>query len=617
MQTDGLKKTFQNPVYGKSFPDPFILRFNGWYFAYCTGITSDGLVFGRLRSRDLIEWEVLPGAMLPLTTGEPHYWAPEVSHRNGKFFLYYSVGNETLMTIRVAVSDRPDGTFIDAGIVLTTQDFAIDPHPFRASDGRWFLFYATDFLDHCYIGTGTVIDEMLDPFTLRGEPKPVTRAQYDWQIYDSERKEKGGVRWYTVEGPFVLERKGTYFEMFSGGNWQNITYGVSFAVSQTLTGDKEWSQYSDGSALPPLLRTLPPLVIGPGHNSVVHGPNGRELYCVYHRWENDQRVLAIDRMDFSGGKHLFVIGPSTLPQPVPYCGINLEPFSLPVGDGVGVKFDIPTSFLCQFSYRINPTIPTAGFKLIFDGKMASELELAFEMKNDSAWATFQIDSEDLRVLEFPHDIDLTAIHDVTVEIDHRFIRVVVDQEELNFTSWLRHNVSNLEFASRGSVVDISAMSITEGFELLFEGDDLTHRGWTVNDQRRFEYQSPYLKVIGDRAGCAEMYRKIPVGENEVCVNLRVDKHHGDTSLVAIVLCRGFEIRPGAHAMWVDDESLEIRHDLPIDEFHQFRFISRENETEIYVDGLSIGVVENKYTDSLSIVIKEAEVSLDMVRFTLI
>ncbi len=56
-----------------------------------------------------------------------------------------------------------------------------------------------------------------------GNPRPVTRARYDWQIYDPNRKEKGGVRWHTVEGPAVIKRKGLYYEMFSGGNWQNTS----------------------------------------------------------------------------------------------------------------------------------------------------------------------------------------------------------------------------------------------------------------------------------------------------------------------------------------------------------------------------------------------------------
>jgi hypothetical protein len=45
---------------------------------------------------------------------------------------------------------------------------------------------------------------MLDPLTLAGEPRPVTRARFDWQVYDPQRREKGGVRWHTVEGPAVL-----------------------------------------------------------------------------------------------------------------------------------------------------------------------------------------------------------------------------------------------------------------------------------------------------------------------------------------------------------------------------------------------------------------------------
>ena len=81
---------------------------------------------------------------------------------------------------------------------------------------------------------------------LAGEPQPVTRARYDWQVYDPARPEKGGVRWHTVEGPFVLRRKNLYYQMFSGGNWQNLTYGVSYAVSERIERGDEWEQVADG-----------------------------------------------------------------------------------------------------------------------------------------------------------------------------------------------------------------------------------------------------------------------------------------------------------------------------------------------------------------------------------
>ena len=278
------KSTYLNPVYGRDFPDPFVLKFAGEYWAYSTGIWRDGRAFGVLHGRDLVNWRELGGAMELLPGGHTCYWAPEVVYDNGRFLMYYSVGNEVKMVIRVAVAEHPAGPFVDAGKSLTKEEFAIDAHVFVDEDGSRHLFYATDFLEHTHIGTGTVSDRMLDAFTLAGEPRPITRARYDWQVYDPQRKEKGGVRWHTVEGPTVLKHKGRYYEMFSGGNWQNTTYGVSFASAERVDEPGEWRQISDGERVLPILRTLPGQVLGPGHNSVVRAPDNRQLFCVYHRW---------------------------------------------------------------------------------------------------------------------------------------------------------------------------------------------------------------------------------------------------------------------------------------------------------------------------------------------
>jgi beta-xylosidase len=238
--------TFANPVHSSNFPDPFILKHQGEYYAICTGHWSDGKIFGMLRSKDLLNWEDLGGVMLPIESHDPetipyiHYWAPEIYRFGDTFYLYYSVGNETYMNIRVATSKQPQGPYLDSGKMLTSEQFAIDAHVFRDDDGQHYLFYATDFLEHSHIGTGTVVDRFVNPFTLEGDPKPVTRAKYDWQVYDPERKEKGGVRWHTVEGPCVLKRKGVYYEMFSGGNWQNKSYGVSYAITDDLDISVEW-----------------------------------------------------------------------------------------------------------------------------------------------------------------------------------------------------------------------------------------------------------------------------------------------------------------------------------------------------------------------------------------
>ncbi|WP_208020614.1 hypothetical protein [Labedella phragmitis] len=50
--------------------------------------------------------------------------------------------------IRLAVADDRLGPLRDLDVNLTPDEsFAIDAHPFRDHDGRWYLFFARDVLD--------------------------------------------------------------------------------------------------------------------------------------------------------------------------------------------------------------------------------------------------------------------------------------------------------------------------------------------------------------------------------------------------------------------------------------------------------------------------------------
>src|SRR4028119_2154252 len=114
---------YLNPVYRHDFPDPFILKHCGEYWAYCTGFWRDGRAFGVMHSTDLVHWRELAGALAPLAGDHPCYWAPEVVYENGRFLMYYSVGNEKRMHIRVAVAEHPSGPFTDSGHQLTGAEF--------------------------------------------------------------------------------------------------------------------------------------------------------------------------------------------------------------------------------------------------------------------------------------------------------------------------------------------------------------------------------------------------------------------------------------------------------------------------------------------------------------
>jgi len=71
------------------------------------------------------------------------------------------------------------------------------------------------------------------------------------------------------------------------------------------------------SARPTLLRSVPGALLGPGHNSVVTGPDGAD-WLVYHAWDASftARRMCLDRLDWTPDGPS-TPGPTTGPQPVP------------------------------------------------------------------------------------------------------------------------------------------------------------------------------------------------------------------------------------------------------------------------------------------------------------
>jgi beta-xylosidase len=309
--------TYRNPVYPGPFADPFVLRHEGWYYAYGTneGVDADR-AFEVLRSRDLVSWSSLGRSMGGLVRTSRDYWAPEVAFEDGRFFLYYSVGvKDRHHRIRVATSDRPEGPFVDSGRILTPNErFAIDADPFRDDDGSWYLFYARDRLDGGRVGTSIAVDRMVDMETLAGNPVPVVTASADWQLFEAGRKIYGQTYdWYTLEGPSVVKRFGRYWCFYSGGAWTGSGYGVSVAVADSPLGP--WEDASaDG---PKIMRTREGVAHGPGHNSIVTAPDGQD-YIVYHAWdpEHTARRMCIDRLWWTEDGPR-TDAPTIEPQPIP------------------------------------------------------------------------------------------------------------------------------------------------------------------------------------------------------------------------------------------------------------------------------------------------------------
>jgi GH43 family beta-xylosidase len=326
---------YRNPVYYEYFADPFVWKADGEYYAIGTGQhEADGTtrradqptVFPLIRSSDLVNWRPAGRALIPPSPDlGTAFWAPEVAFDGTRWFLYYSVGHDDrLHQLRVAISDAPLGPYVDATALTNLDDcsFAIDPHPFRDDDGRWYLFYARDFLTTedergtpLRAGTALVVRPMTSMTQLSSDERTVARARCDWQRFAEHRLMYGRhFDWHTLEGPFVVKDRGRYYCFFSGGCWQTDTYGVDYVVADSVLGS-----YSDEGVErgPRVLKTVPDRVIGPGHCSVVDGPH-QTRYLAYHAWDRDRtaRRLFIDALSFSAdGPHCD--GPTWTEQRMP------------------------------------------------------------------------------------------------------------------------------------------------------------------------------------------------------------------------------------------------------------------------------------------------------------
>lgn len=120
--------TFRNPVIAGDMADPTVIRVGNTYYA--TGTSSEWAPYYPLfRSKDLVNWQQI-GHLFeqqPAWT-RSSFWAPELFHRNGKTYAYYTARRKTDGTsyIGVATADKPEGPYTDHGPIVEYGTEAID-----------------------------------------------------------------------------------------------------------------------------------------------------------------------------------------------------------------------------------------------------------------------------------------------------------------------------------------------------------------------------------------------------------------------------------------------------------------------------------------------------------
>ncbi len=307
---------FTNPVYSRALADPFILEHEGTYYAYGTK-AFEANQFETASSTDLVHWESLPSALRGLPSWSPgKAWAPEVFQIGEKFVMYYTASapdvpnpfGDASQCITVATGDSPAGPLVDESeeplVCQPELGGSIDATYFKDTDGTPYLIWKNDG-NCCSIPTRFYLQELTeDGLELIGEVTELgIRNDRPWE---------GAV----IEAPTVLERDGTYYMFYSGGNFASAGYAVGYATADNVKGP-----YKDSADNPILVSK--DSAAGPGHQSIVADKDG-DLWMAYHAWDvkrigegaGGQRKMWLDPLVFEGDKPV-VQGPTEGPQPIP------------------------------------------------------------------------------------------------------------------------------------------------------------------------------------------------------------------------------------------------------------------------------------------------------------
>jgi arabinan endo-1,5-alpha-L-arabinosidase len=284
------------PITGQQIiHDPTVARLqSGGYVAYSTG----GVLGARV-SKDMRQWDdagnafaAPPGWWYQYNdTGDP--WAPDLSFRDGRYWLYYAVSSWGTNHSAIGVATSPTGlpgTWTDHGKVFTSERTdpwnAIDPAVIKSQGRLWMTFGS--------YWTGIRMVE-LDPET--GKALPNATVHHLATRPDAP---------YAVEGPYIVKH-GRYYYLFASYDaccsGVDSTYKIKVGRSTSVTGP-----YVDSRGKP-LLEGGGDLLLA-GHGRYV-GTGGESVFrdrgqdwLAYHYYDatdNGTPKLGLNRLSWKTG----------------------------------------------------------------------------------------------------------------------------------------------------------------------------------------------------------------------------------------------------------------------------------------------------------------------------
>lgn len=212
------------------------------------------------------------------TNGSKNLWAPDISYRNGQYYMYYAASSFGSNHSAIFLATSPSGnsgTWTHRGLVVesrSSDDFnAIDPDLVVDDQGRWWLSFGSFW-------SGIKMIALSSSTGLRS---------------DSTLRALAGRNGGPIEAPNIVKR-GSYYYLYVSFDYccrgAQSTYRVMVGRSTSVTGpyrDRNGTALTSGGGTEILA----------SHDSI-HGPGHQDVFAdtdhdiiVYHYYANDGTPL--------------------------------------------------------------------------------------------------------------------------------------------------------------------------------------------------------------------------------------------------------------------------------------------------------------------------------------
>jgi beta-xylosidase len=338
---------YQNPVYAADAPDPYVLDNGDAHHDYRAFTT--GNLFPLLRSSDLVHWTSVGTAMSDrpawvLQSGDWHPWAPNVAAvsqpcpgtSSTSCYVMYYVGLSARThanCVAIATATSPGGPYVDQGPLSGDALDAsgrpvgcgddhgygvIDPSLFvDPGDHQPYLYVSEDFACAPTSSSCTSANSVLKPtisvIPLTSDYMHAAGPRKALFSGDGRTWEATDVAAPTVEGPAAMVHGGTYYLLYSGGNWRSA-YGMGYATAPSPTGP--FAKAPTNPTLSPTSAVLSP----GGGDALVTGPHGGS-WLMYHGRAgsySNPRTLRVDPFSWRAAAPApdtpVIGGPTSTPQ---------------------------------------------------------------------------------------------------------------------------------------------------------------------------------------------------------------------------------------------------------------------------------------------------------------